>query len=104
MSALGSVSNLERKVGLLADICKSVKVIYNSGTGGFTKIDFNKGLFDTGNHDTFHLGLGIYTWSQCIGGLSMGDQEQSGGPATIREKYWARVYVDLEMLLRVTRS
>lgn len=50
----------------------------NSGTGIFTNIDFKKGLFDSGNHDTCQLDLGTNTQSLCIGGLSKGDQEQSG--------------------------
>ena len=35
----------------------------NSGTGRFTNIDFNKGFFDPGNHDTCQLGLGTNTQS-----------------------------------------
>ena len=91
----------------------------NSGTGTFTNIDFNNGLFDTGNHDTSQLGLGTNTQSLCIGGLSMGDQGQSRRPAPVfsifdnvgshvptpnREKIWAGGYVDLEVLLKKSRD
>ena len=55
----------------------------NSETGRFTNIDFNNGLFDTGNHATCQVGSGTNTQSLCIGGLSMGDQEQSSRPAPV---------------------
>ena len=75
-----------------------------NGTGRFKNIYFNNGLFDTGNHDTCLLGLGTNTQSLYIGGLSMGDQEQSGRlapvlstfdnvgshvPMAIRDTIWA---------------
>ena len=55
----------------------------NSEKDRFTNIEFNKGLFDTGYNDTCRLGLSTNIQSPCIGGLSMGDQEQSGRPAPV---------------------
>ena len=36
-----------------------------------------------GNNDSCQLGLGTNTQSLRIGGLSMGDEEQSGRPASV---------------------
>ena len=35
----------------------------NNETGSFTNLDFNKGLFDTGNHATCQFGSGTNTQS-----------------------------------------
>ena len=69
-----------------------------------------------GNHDIRKLGLGTNTLSLRIEGLSNGDQEKSGCPASvfsifdnmgshvltaIRANIWAGAFVDLETFLDI---
>ena len=60
----------------------------NNETGSLTNLDFNKGLFDTGNHATCQLGSGTNTQSLCIVGLSMGEQEQNRNRVVAQHLIW----------------